>query len=326
MKKEGLTAETLVQTPHGNKMLKDLKVGDLVLTLNSLTRVIEIKPILEVKEFEDREAIIEVRLYKRDGKEQIIRTTKNIKMAKKHRNVKKEFEWICATDWEKGRSVLSNYICVDRYGYYICSVHSDVNGRHEQKLHVICALYYLGDNLGNCDVHHKDGNKLNNKPDNLSYLPRKQHINEHPRNGEKSWFKKGEAHPGYGKARTDEVKKKIRKGNIINAVYRTDLSQKVIEIIGCLSDTKNCGYVPRYVSEACHGKHSKKYDGHFYRDSLWFFENEYKNMIEEREANHKYIGFNECCYEGKIYHLVVEDNHNFFVGGDDGILTADYTV
>ena len=53
MKKEGLTAETLVQTPHGNKMLKDLKVGDLVLTLNSLTRVIEIKPILEVKEFED---------------------------------------------------------------------------------------------------------------------------------------------------------------------------------------------------------------------------------------------------------------------------------
>ena len=50
------------------------------------------------------------------------------------------------------------------------------------------------------------------------------------------------------------------------------------------------------------------------------------NNIEEREANHKYIGFSECSYEGKVYHLVVEDNHNFFVGGDDGILIADYTV
>ena len=325
MKKEGLTAETLVQTPHGNKMLKNLKVGDLVLTLNSLTRVIEIKPILEVKEFEDREAIIEVRLYKRDGKEQIIRTTKNIKMAKKHRNVNKEFEWICATDWEKGRSVLSNYICVDRYGYYICSVHSDLNGGHEQKLHQICALYYLGSNLGNDDVHHIDGNKLNNKPDNLTYLTRNLHTEEHPRNGEKSWFKKGEAHPSYGKPRTEEVKKKIREGNIIDSVYRTDLSQKVIEIIGCLSDTKNYGYVPRYVSEACRGKHSKKYNGHYYRGSLWYFESDYQRMVLG-EANHKFLGYNESSYDGSIYNLTVEDNHNFFVGGYDGILVADSTT
>ena len=48
----------------------------------------------------------------------------------------------------------------------------------------------------------------------------------------KSRYEKGEAHPGYGKPRTEEVKKKIREGNIIDAVYRTDLSQKVIEIIG----------------------------------------------------------------------------------------------
>ena len=53
MKKEGFTSETLVQTPHRNKMIKDLKEGDLVLTLNPKTRTIEIKPIIEVKEFED---------------------------------------------------------------------------------------------------------------------------------------------------------------------------------------------------------------------------------------------------------------------------------
>ena len=326
MKKEGFTSETLVQTPHGNKMIKDLNEGDLVLTLNQKTRTIEITPILEVEKFDDSDAIIETKLFTRKGEVQIIKSTRGVKMAKKHRNKDKELQWMNIYGWKMNSSILSNYLHINNAGYYMCSIHSDLNGNHEQKLHVICALYYLGDNLGNCDVHHKDGNKLNNKPDNLSYLPRKQHINEHPRNGEKSWFKKGEAHPGYGKARTDEVKKKIRKGNIINAVYRTDLSQKVIEIIGCLSDTKQYGYVPRYVSEACHGKHSKKYDGHFYRDSLWFFENEYKNIIEEREANHKYLGFDECSYEGKVYHLVVEDNHNFFVGGDDGILIADYTV
>lgn len=326
MKKEGFTSETLVQTPHGNKMIKDLKEGDLVLTLNPKTRTIEINPILEVEKFDDSDAIIETKLFTRKGEVQIIKSTRGVKMAKKHRNKDKELQWINIDGWKINSSILSNYVFINNAGYYMCSIHSDINGNHEQKLHVICASYYLGANLGNCDVHHSDGNKLNNKPDNLKYLNREQHIKEHLKNGVKSRYEKGEAHPGYGKTRTEEVKKKIREGNIIDAVYRTDLSQKVIEIIGCLSDTKQYGYVPRYVSEACYGKHSKKYDGHFYRDSLWFFENEYKNIIEEREANHKYLGFDECSYEGKVYHLVVEDNHNFFVGGDDGILIADYTV
>lgn len=326
MKKEGFTSETLVQTPHGNKMMKDLQKGDPVLSLDPKTRTIEIKPIIEVKEFEDSDVMIETKLFTRKGEVQIIKSTRGVKMAKKHRNKDKELQWININGWKINSSILSNYVFINDAGYWMCSIHSDLNGCHEQKLHVICALHYLGDNSGNCDVHHTDGNKLNNKPDNLKYLPRNLHIKEHLGNGVKCRYKKGEAHPGYGKSRTEEVKKKIREGNIIDAVFRTDLSQNVIEIIKCLSDTKNYGYVPRYVSEACHGKHSKKYDGHYYKGSLWFFETEYKNIIEEREANHKYIGFSECSYEGKVYHLVVEDNHNFFVGGDDGILIADYTV
>lgn len=325
MKKEGLVAETLVQTPHGNKMLKDLKVGDLVLTLNSLTRVIELKPILEVEKFDYIDVIIETKLYTRKGEVQSIISTRGVKMAKKHRNKDKELQWINIDGWKINSSILSNYLYINNAGYWMCSIHSDLNGNHEQKLHVICALHYLGDNLGNCDIHHKDGNKLNNKPDNLEYLNRKQHINEHPRNGEKSWFKKGEAHPGYGKPRTEEIKKKIREGNIIDAVYRTDLSQKLIEIIECLSDTNNYGFIPRYVSEACRGKHSKKYNGHYYRGSLWYFESDYQRMVLG-EANHKFLGYNESSYDGSIYNLTVEDNHNFFVGGDNGILVADYTT
>ena len=246
-------------------------------------------------------------------------------MAKKHRNVKKEFEWICATDWEKGRSVLSNYICVDRYGYFMCSVCSEISGSR-QKLHIICARYYLGPNPGNYIVHHIDCNKLNNRPENLIYLLVAEHARAHPRNGEKTWFGKGEKHPCFGKPMAEELKKKLRNSKIIDTVIQTDLNFNILKIYECINDTKNDGFKRKYVSEACHGKHYKKYGGHFYRDSLWFFENEYMNILEEREANHKYIGFSECSYEGKVYHLVVEDNHNFFVGGDDGILVADYTI
>ena len=44
------------------------------------------------------------------------------------------------------------------------------------------------------------------------------------------------------------------------------------------------------------------------------------------EANHKFLGYNESSYDGSIYNLTVEDNHNFFVGGYDGILVADSTT
>ena len=223
MKKEGFTSKTLVQTPHGNKMIKDLNAGDLVLTLNQKTRTLEINPILEVEKFDDTDVIIETKLYTRKGEVQSIRSTRGVKMAKKHRNKDKELQWINIDGWKINSSILSNYVFINNAGYYMCSIHSDLNGNHEQKLHVICASYYLGDNLGNDDIHHMDGNKLNNKPDNLSYLPRNLHLKEHPINGMKSWFKKAEAHPGYGKARTEEIKKKIREGNIIDVVYRTDL-------------------------------------------------------------------------------------------------------
>ena len=119
MKKEGFTSKTLVQTPHGNKMIKDLNAGDLVLTLNQKTRTIEITPILEVEKFDDSDAIIETKLFTRKGEVQIIKSTRDVKMAKKHRNKDKELQWINIDGWKINSSILSNYVFINNAGYYM---------------------------------------------------------------------------------------------------------------------------------------------------------------------------------------------------------------
>ena len=110
MKKEGFTSETLVQTPHGNKMIKDLKEGDLVLTLNPKTRTIEITPILEVEKFDDSDAIIETKLFTRKGEVQSIISTRGVKMAKKHRNKDKELQWMNIYGWKMNYNISVRYL------------------------------------------------------------------------------------------------------------------------------------------------------------------------------------------------------------------------
>ena len=47
---ECLDGETLISTPEGDKRIKDLKVGDIVISFNEKTREFENKRVLEVFE------------------------------------------------------------------------------------------------------------------------------------------------------------------------------------------------------------------------------------------------------------------------------------
>lgn len=46
-------------------------------------------------------------------------------------------------------------------------------------VHRLVALTFIGDPPSRCDVHHKNGDRLDNRADNLKYLSRGEHITLH---------------------------------------------------------------------------------------------------------------------------------------------------
>jgi hypothetical protein len=62
-----------------------------------------------------------------------------------------------------------------------CKGYTKVNGKHQ---HRVVMEKIIGRPLTSDEiVHHKDGNKRNNAPDNLEVMTRKEHIREHLRRG-----------------------------------------------------------------------------------------------------------------------------------------------
>lgn len=60
---------------------------------------------------------------------------------------------------------------LNRSGYYVVRLSSDIY----IPLHKLVCKKYVCDDLNNKEVHHKDGNKLNNHPSNLEPLTPNQH-------------------------------------------------------------------------------------------------------------------------------------------------------
>lgn len=90
-------------------------------------------------------------------------------------------------------------VCISN-GYYVISCRKE--GLHGKRYHDLIEEDNNGPRPKGWIVHHQDGNKLNNAPDNLKRMPREKH---------QSYHMAGENHPLYGKSHSNETKLKISK-------------------------------------------------------------------------------------------------------------------
>lgn len=100
------------------------------------------------------------------------------------------------------------------------------------------------------DVHHIDGNKLNNSINNLELVNRFEH---------NSYHKSGERSPLYGKHQTEEHKKKISNSNKNNPklskeVIQYTLDGKLVKVWDSTMEAERNGFEHNCINRCCKGK------------------------------------------------------------------------
>lgn len=317
-----LSGDTVVQTYGGNKEIKDIASGDLVYSFNEAEHKIELKKVIASTMTKKNATVIKVVF---DNGQEIICTPE-------HR-----FAVRCVSQDDKGmfdgresiRYVQGQYL---RVGDRIKSnyIHMNVDGRPEcsiyhngckQLIQNINAEYSLGIKEDGWVTHHKDGNCQNNSFENLEYMLDREHRIHHMNETIKPYCytseqQKGNKNSFFGKKHTARARQLNRIKHINKPVVRTDLSGKVIDTFECVEDVKKRGFTTHLVGQACKGlrKINKQIKSpHYYKNSLWYY-------ADIAECNHKVAAIEQIEETIPVYDIEVEDNHNFFVGGDQGIL------
>lgn len=313
------TGDTVVQTYGGNKQIKDLKVNDLVYSFNEKEHKIELKRVLMSKKTVENAELIEVAF----DNGQVIRCTPNHKFGVRVSNKDpktglftggEHLIYIEAKNLKKNDRIKSNYIYLNSSGRPECSNY--YKGR-KQLVQDINAEFILGEKPEDFVTHHIDQNKENNLFNNLKYLSQKEHKKLHLKdNIQKHCFtsesQKGENNSFYGKHHSDESKKKNREAHIGKSVEVFSLDMNFVKHYDCLEDVRKDGYTRHLAKKACNGVRK-----HLYKNLYWFYTNDCKNIIEK---NHKVFSVRYLDIKEDVYDIEVEDNHNFFVGGNEGIL------
>ncbi len=103
---------------------------------------------------------------------------------------------------------------IDAQGYYV--IHSNEKGNRGKKLHrLIFEDYHNVTLLPGVDIHHNDGNRINNKIENLTAIPHNKHASIHTcvhteeSKRKISESRKGEKHPNYGKHHSKKTLNKM---------------------------------------------------------------------------------------------------------------------
>lgn len=243
-----------------------------------------------------------------------------------------DVEWVEAKDLKVGDRIKSNYIGRKMQAngdyYYLTS------GR--QPVHKLVAEYIIGRPLAENEVvHHKDGNKLNNSPDNIVVLTYKEHKSLRIRLNqelypEKFRAQKGSKNPFYGKHHSDETKERIRLRKIgrnmgdENSSRRPEVREKLRVIAKNKPAYKHSHYNHSVNNDLIIGLYKEgknvseisKETGYTYstvRSRL--------HLAGILERNHVITKIEYLNEKIDVYNLEVEDNHNFFIGYNNGILT-----
>ena len=317
------SGDEVVQCYGGNKKIKDIKVGDLVYSYNEHEKKIELKPVTFSEKTGEKKRVIKVVM---DNGQEIICTPDHpfaVRVMKrkpgKVQFEKEVVEYIPACELRPGDRIKSNYFRIEHNGRKSCSIYH--NGRR-QLIQDIHAEYVLGEKPAGYVTHHKDEDKTNNDFDNLEYKTDKDHRIHHLAQTigpfqYKSEDVMGKNNPFYGKHHSEESNFKNRLAHIGRSIERFTLSGVHMESFECADDAEKAGFTRNLVINACKGNRKCSQGAHYYKDSVWYYSNECKPLLE---ANHKVKEIITLEETEDVYDITVEDNHNFFVGGDDGIL------
>ena len=306
---EGLciSGDTLVQTSNGNIPIKDVKVGDLVMTFNETSCKCELKKVINSGMTFEKAKVMKITF---DNNDYLICTPNHPIMIRKGvmRNEKQQFtsngvtneilEYVEAKDLKIGMRVKSNSIYINENGYK--------KVRNGKSMHRMVYEYYNGAVPPKHCVHHLDENKLNNDISNLKLMSNREHRVYHLKDNISKYCYTsenmiGDKNPFYGKKHTIETKNKI-------------------------SFTKRLQNNKNKISDD--GLISLFYSGHKIDEIAQLF-NAKSDIIEyrlhdelgiSRENNHIIVNIEYLQEEMPVYDLTIEDNHNFFVCGDHGVL------
>ena len=315
---------TLVQTVDGYKKIKDITTDDLVYTYNETEKKVELKRVLRAGKSKKDAKVVKVTTT--NGQTFIctpdhpfgVRTM--ITNPKTGKFLKETVKYIKAKDLKKGYRLKSNYIRLNYFGRPECSIYH--NGRR-QLIHDINAEYAYGKKPEGHVVHHKDGDVTNNKFENLQYMAADKHRRLHMKDTISKYSytpesQSGEKNSFYGKHHTDETKKKLRLKKMGKSIEVFDLSEKHVGHFDCATDAKRAGLTVNLVVKACKGLRKTILGAHFYKDHYWYYTDDCSHMLVEENHKVKSVEYLDETYD--VYNMTVEDNANYFIGGDQGIL------
>ena len=323
--------DTEVQCYGGNKKIKDIKAGDLVYSLNEELNKIELKEVIASEKTKKHAVMVKVTF---DNGQNIICTPDHpigVRRANQDPKSKKliggeKIVYIDAIDLKPGYRIKSNYIRLSSHGRPKFSTYSK-NTMRCQLQQEVNAEYAFGEKPIGYVIHHKDRDKTNNSFENLVYLTDKEHRIEHMEENFKEWTNNmsGKNNPFYGKKHTVETKNANRNFHIGRSIERFDLLGNWIEHFDCADDAEAAGFTRHLLKQACCGKRSIvdktiQNGTHYYKNSLWYYTDDCQNPELLFEENHKVKSVEVLNDLYDAYDIEVKDNHNFFVGGNDGVL------
>ena len=323
-----LDGDTEIQCYPVNKKIKDIKEGDLVYSLRE-DNLIELKPVTFSGKTKDNSTVVKVTL---DNGQEVICSPEHLFAVRTRKGSKEVIKYISAINLTSGMSIKSNYIR-EKSGRPYCSVYHQ--GR-VQPIHEINARYFYGERPEGYVIHHKDENKYNNLAENLIYITDKEHRILHMKDTILKYCKTSEGQMGknnsfYGKHHSQETKEKLslkKQGSnnpCSKPVVQTDLNFNLIEefpsagmVYSKYSNIKNISYALRGL--AGRSKYPQ-YNGHYNNGFLWFFKKDWDEMQNcTLELNHKVVSVDYVDELRDLYDIEVKDNHNFFIGGNNGML------
>lgn len=295
-----LAGDTLVQTPYGNKKIKDIAEGDQVFSYNLKTHKIEIDVVAKSQMTSPKRKVMKITF---DTGQEVICTpnhpfaVRTINRDKYGRIIKidgftESIDFVNAEDLKVGNRIKSNYIELSNSGYY--------RFKNNEFIHKMVYEFYNGPIPKGYVVHHKNEKKHDNSIDNLMLMSAKEHRILHMRDtiGKfcyTSTSQQGENNSFYGKKHSEFVKKLISESKI--------LDRNVSNLIKDYFD----GIKTDMLAEK-------------YNVSEISICRKLRQRGVSLEANHIITKIEYLEDEIPVYDITMTNNSNFFVGGDRGIL------
>lgn len=295
--------DTVVQAYPNNKLIQDIQEGDLVYTYNEDNKKIELNKVISSKCTNKHSVVMKITF---DTNQSVVCTLdhpfarRKINQDNKGRLLGGEtIEWLKAKDLKIGMRLKSNYIQglnTDGYVHF-----SDGSDRKD-----VVWKYFNKDINKDEVIHHIDKNKQNDNIENLQKMTSKEHRILHLKDNLGPYCFTHENQIGknnsfYGKCHTEESKLKNRLAH---------LGKEPANKIKINEDELITDYLNGMTFKEMENKYPIKSQA--LRNRLV--------KLGVYQANHIITNIEYLTKLIPVYNIEVENNHNFYVGGDQGVL------